>query len=345
MLLSLPRELRDMIIEYVLLTPLPHPHPDPFDIRTFRHLDPPPNAVSWRRPAVPLPQLCSFLHETNQQLRAETLERAAKLNVAPVLDLLAQPDGTPVYTWLNRPLAHPSRWGRIPVMDVRLRVQPVSFRLWWDMDEDERILEDGEGGAGPQLRWLERRSRESCAEIVMETIREALLRVLHSGEPTPNTLDWQPAKNADETITGACCNSIATLSVEVTAAVDDTGKDIQIPQDANSREWYIDEPDMAERISFLVGLSEEPMLERAHSDFDLMLILTHVGSIEFCSGKGKGTGCTESNTETHKLGGAALDELDTARRYLSPEMRLAIKKTRLELGWNDAEDGAKKMRG
>jgi len=202
------------------------------------------------------------------------------------------------------------------------------------MDEDERILEDGEGGEGPQLRWLERRSRESCGEKVLQTIREAVLSVLYGGEPVPGRehcdWEWDWAKNAHGTITGTCCNAIATVRIEVTAAVDDTGKEIRIPHDANPREWYIDKPDMAHRIYFLAFSFEDPMLTMSRTDVDMMLILTHVGSIECRPGHGKDIGCIENNIGMCKFGGAELDELDDTRRYLSPDMRLAIKKQ----GWS-----------
>jgi hypothetical protein len=120
MLLTLSRELRDLIIEEALLDP------------EMTISEPPPHtklvsaSVSAGHPlrikTLHIPLLC-----TTPQLRAETLQRAKALgNAIPVkLEVLILPSGEIQWTWLSAPLSPVSSWGRIETMKVQVRVQPV----------------------------------------------------------------------------------------------------------------------------------------------------------------------------------------------------------------------------
>jgi hypothetical protein len=113
MLLKLPGELRDMIIDHVLLTPLPVPSHDfiTYSPRTYGTITP-----SSRFPSTYSTQ--PLLH-TNHQLRAETTLRASKLDIPLVLDICCWIDvscrknSRCVLTWLNQRWGEPATWGRI----------------------------------------------------------------------------------------------------------------------------------------------------------------------------------------------------------------------------------------
>lgn len=114
MLLVLPRELRNPIIDQVLLTPEPKPvAQNAYDAE-----------IAERSP-FPIPPLRCNLLAVCTQLRSETTERAPKLDIPFVLDILSLSNGSLQYTWLNRPRAAPSEWGRVPLMEVQLRIQPI----------------------------------------------------------------------------------------------------------------------------------------------------------------------------------------------------------------------------
>jgi hypothetical protein len=127
MLLKLPGELRDMIIDHVLLTPLPVPSHDfiTYSPRTYGTITP-----SSRFPSTYSTQ--PLLH-TNHQLHAETTLRASKLDIPLVLDICCWIDvscrknSRCVLTWLNQRWGEPATWGRIPRMDIRIRVLPIDL--------------------------------------------------------------------------------------------------------------------------------------------------------------------------------------------------------------------------
>jgi hypothetical protein len=127
MLPKLPGELRDMIIDHVLLTPLPVPSHDfiTYSPRTYGTITP-----SSRFPSTYSTQ--PLLH-TNHQLRAETTLRASKLDIPLVLDICCWIDvscrknSRCVLTWLNQRWGEPATWGRIPRMDIRIRVLPIDL--------------------------------------------------------------------------------------------------------------------------------------------------------------------------------------------------------------------------
>jgi hypothetical protein len=109
-LLSLPRELRDMIVEHVLLTStiklvLPT-FPD-----CLRHPTDPPFPL----PSSPLLSVC-------QQLRAETLSAIPRINVPLVLNLVVLDNGRVACTWQSVPWK--KVWRRIN-MQINIIVRPM----------------------------------------------------------------------------------------------------------------------------------------------------------------------------------------------------------------------------
>lgn len=75
-----------------------------------------------------LPPMSSPLLHTCEQLKVETLQRAARIKTPLVVDILCLVDtshskrcsfGT---TWLNQPWSDPKTWDRIPRMEIRVRV-------------------------------------------------------------------------------------------------------------------------------------------------------------------------------------------------------------------------------
>jgi hypothetical protein len=100
MLLTLPRELRDLIIDEVLLereskfVPVVHDFNDPETPERIRKL---------RRSAFPIPHFQCNLLAVCAQIRRETTERASKLDIPIVLDILSLEDNSLRFTWPSRP--------------------------------------------------------------------------------------------------------------------------------------------------------------------------------------------------------------------------------------------------
>jgi hypothetical protein len=129
MLLSLPHELRDMIIDQVLLRPDPAPQLAPSERpEIITSLDEARLDIS----PPPIPPFRCSLAEVCHQLRAETLSRIPKLQIPLVLDVLGLKNGYFRYTWLSRPWGPPSKWGRIPQLTIQIRTRPVDVRFWPD---------------------------------------------------------------------------------------------------------------------------------------------------------------------------------------------------------------------
>ncbi|KAF2025777.1 hypothetical protein EK21DRAFT_92962 [Setomelanomma holmii] len=121
MLLTLPRELRDHIIDQVLLSESPAPAPiervhlgnGKYHVQPGKRIGLPSHVDTQRK---------SSLLYANKPLHYEVQERAARLNVALILDLLVLEDGGVYSTWLNSPCGR--NWQRIHFM-VQVRMQPV----------------------------------------------------------------------------------------------------------------------------------------------------------------------------------------------------------------------------
>jgi hypothetical protein len=95
-LLALPREIRDMTIEDVLLSPQPVPTPASQQIGTEE-------PKRWTMIDIPpIPLLSSLLH-CNAQLRAEILQCGARLDTPLILDILVLENGYIKCTWAQRP--------------------------------------------------------------------------------------------------------------------------------------------------------------------------------------------------------------------------------------------------
>lgn len=119
MLLELPCELRDLIIDEVLLN----------SSTTISELSP---YTRFMNPGdrVSSPPFHNALLHTSSQLRTEALQRASALGstIPTVLDILTLRNGNLKWTWQSRPLGPLSSWGKIETMTVQVRVKPVKCK-------------------------------------------------------------------------------------------------------------------------------------------------------------------------------------------------------------------------
>jgi hypothetical protein len=158
MLLSLPRELRDLIVEEVLLDPgmtMLNPHPHTKLVTEFVYAGHPLRITPFHNPL-----LC-----TNPQLRAETLQRAKALgNAIPTtLDILLLPSGEVQWTWVSRPPGPVSRWEKIEKMTVQMRVQPIKRKY------------DFQGRVSTQS------FATAILDLLFASLQEMLLHILYAG--------------------------------------------------------------------------------------------------------------------------------------------------------------------
>jgi hypothetical protein len=159
-LLSLPRELRDMVIEHVLMTSTINStfltHPDHFRYTT-RPSDP------------PIPHPTSPLLLTCQQLRAETLDAISRINVPLVLELIVLENGRVYCSWQGVPWK--KVWRRID-MQVNIHVRPTS-----------------EYAEGKEKQKIKRLQRERVAKTVRHNVLKALRLYLDiNGELVPTEI-------------------------------------------------------------------------------------------------------------------------------------------------------------
>lgn len=112
-LLALPREICDMIIDNMLLSPRPAPTPASQKVPLEEEPE------RWSTVDVPpVPPLTS-LARTSAQLRAETLQRAATLDTPLILEILVLKNGNVKCTWIQRPCKPPLEWQKI---DLKVQV-------------------------------------------------------------------------------------------------------------------------------------------------------------------------------------------------------------------------------
>jgi hypothetical protein len=268
MLLNFPRELRDMIIEKVLLTSQPTPQPqalgNPDRFETFS-------------PSVPLPPIECPLLLTSKQLRAETRDCLTRINV-PLELILVQANGMFFYTWLNRPWNHEALSRRISTMKIRIRVQPVALA-------DRRS-----GGTFLSffLGHVATRAETRLSKYALSVARSAVCTVLFPQARRPRaTLDVGGWISDDNGAPFKPMNSIGRLQIEVSAAKDDLGVVRGRPRSADPRDPRT--PSLDDFVNELVRCSEDELLfenwlrtgaEGFPPDIENYAVLTHTPDME-----------------------------------------------------------------
>lgn len=229
-LLGLPRELRDDIIDWVLISGIPAPTKQPTNRPiakrkfggTFY-----PQVFGVSPPQIQ--RSATSLYYVNKQLHVETSQRAAVLSNPLVLDILSLDDGSVHCTWLNVPLK--KNWEKIS-MEVNVRMQRVDVRKlrhrgitegeWgyaipWECTMEAEWEKDT--GTQQVVAWFVQRT-------VSQTIRKALLGVL---DPILDPINGVNSYGSE-----AAQRTIAQLHINVDAACMDSSAE----QSAGLEAWY-----------------------------------------------------------------------------------------------------------
>jgi hypothetical protein len=119
-LLDLPRELRDIIIDEVISSPITPTTPTNYVPQS-------PYDISEQSPGPLSTPTISPLALTCAQLRAETLQRASKASVPAILDIFVHPDGTTQCTWLSCP----NTCSQLE-LQINIRFQPIDVKVALD---------------------------------------------------------------------------------------------------------------------------------------------------------------------------------------------------------------------
>jgi hypothetical protein len=297
MLLSLPRELRDMIIDRVLLTPDPAPQPTPSERpEIITSLDEARLDIS----PPPIPPFRCNLAEVCTQIRAETSNRIPKLQIPLVLDVLGLENGSFRYTWLSRPWGPPSKWGRIPQLTVQIRTRPVDVRFW----PIEKLSPSGTTWPPTPWRHYLRCSR-AIISMLLGTIRQSIISIIQASVQTladGESAIYTQRERASAIFRGiyprdphdpCWCkeqpqwpNMLAHVRMEITSALDGADVNITISQELQEKYLQISDISLSEMIvrqwrrnrAVLFSSSEE-MLENRACLIHGNPVLTHVGSL------------------------------------------------------------------
>jgi hypothetical protein len=186
-LLALPRELRDMIIDVVLLAGYPAPDPN------RKHAQQPNlPRIPWR--SVPLLLVC-------YQLYAETHQRASKVHIPLILDILVTSNGTLQTTWLNVPWQY--SWQKIR-MEIKVRVQPIDLALIRDGNIRGEIAQAwkrlknnmalSQYPLKPSFSDAKMRVRQRIVSRIGKQVHVALFSVLSAQSPSPRIWEKQQLK-------------------------------------------------------------------------------------------------------------------------------------------------------
>ena len=326
MLLSLPRELRDMIIEHVLLTPRPTPLP--------KQPTKPADGVQSSWPNTydlqTMPPLCTGLLRTNKQLRHETKERACRIDIPLVLDIFAQQDCTVQHTWLSQPWGPVAAWKRLPEMRVQIRLQSVSIKL-----------------SSRTSRYYKTHTPLHLTKRVLVSIRCAVCSVLFPrvNKSLSGTMETQDALSQGNGGSPAKPkNSIARLQIDAAVVQQDLARDDYLAR-LDSAEYYTPTPDLDTFIFYLRERSTDCLLSwsclpaetpQTQSNIECYPIMTHVGSIGLSSTDL--TGVVGEKKEVRRLElGAFTRNVQAGFPWLSTKMREDLVRIRQEMGWDASE--------
>ena len=232
-LLALPREVRDIIIDNVLLSSLPaplSPHATPSGQLTKR----------WNTTEIPPMMPLSALVHTNAQLHDETLQRVAKLGPPLILDILVLKTGYLKCTWISRPCKKPDQWQNID-MEVQVRTQPISTKLW----ETYRPTHDADNFDFASrtdnmcaYRWGKRPRAQVLAHLIVFAVSKAVLGVLWADAAGMRTCPDNQNKATKREPKLNPVNSINKLTIEVAPARDEQGAMVESPHWGSDHQRY-----------------------------------------------------------------------------------------------------------
>jgi len=348
-LLALPREVRDIIIDNVLLSslpaPLPAPHATPSGQLTKR----------WNTTEIPPMMPLSALVHTNAQLHDETLQRVAKLGPPLILDILVLKTGYLKCTWISRPCKKPDQWQNID-MKVQVRTQPISTKLW----ETYRPTHDADNFDFASrtdnmcaYRWGKRPRAQVLAHLIVFAVSKAVLGVLWADAAGMRTCpDNQNKATKRENKLGPV-NSINKLTIEIAPARDEKGAVVESPYWGsdyqryklcytceNLREAGFEDPDPHydpnQDLQDLSAKLLNSMWIKTHVSHSYIAVqsyeadhkplLTHIGTLIFVSHTSDGEGRSEETTEL---------SLPEVMRRTPHDPWDRIKLLRNEMGWDD----------
>jgi hypothetical protein len=308
-LLALPREIRDMIIEDILLSPHPVPTPASQTIGT----EEPKRWTTIDIPPIPL--LSSLLH-CNAQLRAETLQCAARLDTPLVLDILVLENGYVKCTWAQRPCKEHLAWQKID-MKVQVRTQPIRTKLWkeycpteetWGCSSYDHANRTDEMCDFP---WDDQPSTSGLGHLIMMAVNKAIIGILWAELPGMCVSPSTHSQIRDRDATLGPVNSLQTVNIEfLPARGGDVGAaemsrcdqleehprtDIAEPGSEDSDPSYNPDEDLHELVATLASIMysdwrEGPQFEDPYCFLrvrnyktDLQPLLSHVGSVTICT--------------------------------------------------------------
>ncbi|KAF1845001.1 uncharacterized protein K460DRAFT_405281 [Cucurbitaria berberidis CBS 394.84] len=327
LLLELPRELRDIIIDYVVCSlniPPPAVRHDPQTSHSLLE-----NVI--------IPPLRAILYPllyTSCQLRAETLQRIEKTDAPIVLDLLLLEDGHGQCTWLNGPskLGHLNKIN----MEVRIRTRPVSRELFRARLEKE--IEPFSGFTSTRHRQRMHSIESHVQYLIESTIRTAVLGILFDDGLNVEERHNCVSEMAD---TYQPVNSIAKLRTRINFAVDENGNEMRIPDEQNSRHWF--QPNSLPQVFTAIIANnlyhqflDHGLLWRAarYGKFELICrpLLTHTGKMSIYCGDDNICSRGWDVGEALRNNFTVVDDDDLARKDQTEALRK-------ELGWEDFENG------
>jgi hypothetical protein len=328
MLLSLPRELRDMITEYVLLTP----HESPAALPTGEKSSDPcllPSNAPWT--ASPYPYFMSIppfhcpMRNTDKQLREEVQDRASNIEIPLVLDLLVFPDLTFQCTWLSQPSGDVASWKRIPRMFIGLRYPPIKVR--WDPLALQRAVNSNDEAA--MQRCWERMVGGNLARHALCVIRAAILSVLYPQENRSVENIWTAALSERSAM-----NVIECVDIEISVVESDARTSTA------DEKWFVPAANLPHCVETMCRESEFWLLydsliciqeKEALLSLKGRPLMTHVGSIKIRVAGG-------DDPVGIELG--ATRSLHPFELYMEGSLR-DVKDMRRLIGWDDGkmEDG------
>jgi hypothetical protein len=270
------------------------------------------------------------------QLRSETIERASKLDIPIVLDILSLEDNSLRFNWRSRPWGAPSEWGRLHLMEVQLHLQPFSLKLACPDDLELARQHATKKHRRRYLKLLREETIERVATSAAEAIGMCVLSILQGDGHEPagfySPLRCQHGIWRDRPGVTKLPNSIAHLFIDFSPALDEVGKPIGIPQGAVLEEWYVPEFDFKQFLCFSDSYDEETLLLKDHlwprqegaRYIDMYPVVTYVGFISVC---------WDRKPMSKNLEGKAVFDVGGAIFEQGEEDSVDMRKVRKQLGW------------
>jgi hypothetical protein len=334
MLLSLPREIRDMIIDNVLLTPYqasPVPSEIPSYITPFEVF-----AKSKNPPTTPF---AVGLLEICDQLRAETSDHLSEFDLPLVLDVIGLENGSFQCTWLRGPFSSLLKSGRISLSKIQVRLQPV----------DVRFRPAGVSGFS-RCHYMD--SVSTISRNLMVTIRQSIISIIRGGarpsaDPgfaliVPHHPNWCQG-------TRELPNTVAHVQIEITAALSEADEAMSTSSELEQNYREISCQVLSNRILERLRDRYDFFLGRGSYDPTCLLmcplhgrppILTHVGTLSAHWDDVASDGSKRQNSLRFEGHDADINGISV----LTSEFKRDIKKTRREIGWEETKSSGKKRK-